>query len=94
VSTNINPICYREREKKNPPTKLHPQQSEEEGGKIKANNHHSTPLLPKKNFKHTNLTKNAGAMSPKLNPEVHELRDSNKWTKTKLDGGGIETSGD
>jgi hypothetical protein len=38
---------------------------------------HSSP----KKIKHTNLTKHAGATGPKLNPEVHELRDSTNGPK-------------
>jgi hypothetical protein len=46
------------------------------------------PLLPKK-FMHTNLTKNAREMGPKLNPKVQELRDSQtdqnkiRWKRNK-----------
>jgi hypothetical protein len=44
---------------------------------------------PKKKCKHTNLTKNAGEMGPKLNPKVQELRDSQtdqnkiRWKRNK-----------
>jgi hypothetical protein len=34
------------------------------------------PRYYSQKIKHTNLKKNSGATGPKLNPEVHELRDS------------------